>query len=375
VARTRIDYYAILGIDLDANVADIRRAFKRHSRRFHPALNPGDPTAAERFASIASAYEVLSDPQRRDHYDHGGDEVRATPTAPEVGFEGFDFSPGTRRGGVGFKEIFNEVLRRDRVAPGSATPGEDLEHVTRLSFAEALTGARRTVRLTRQERCPPCEGTGDVAAGSTACPACGGAGRVRATRGHMIFTRACVTCGSRGVIDVLPCGRCKGEGRVPQVEALEIEIPGGVRAGSRIEVPGGGNAGRRGGPVGDFALVIELEPHPMFERVADDLVCRVPIAITEAALGAHIEVPTPEGPLTIQIPAGTQAGQRFRLLKRGMPRLERGGRGDLYIEVELRVPRIEDERSRQLLEEFARLNHSDLRKDLVDTLPAATKEG
>jgi molecular chaperone DnaJ len=360
----RIDLYELLGVSPEATVTEIRRAYRRSSRRYHPALNPGDPEASERFEAIARAFAVLSDPDRRALYDRGGEEVRAAPAAPDIGFAGFDFSTGTqRRKGAGFREIFGDLLRPE--SRGAPTRGEDLERRTTLSFGESLAGAQRTLQLVRQDTCPGCGGRGELAFGPVPCPTCRGEGRVRASRGHMIFTRNCSTCGATGSVGARPCGRCTGEGRVTQSEQLEVEIPPGVAHGSRIEMPGAGNAGRRGGPPGDLVLVVEVEPHGFFRRDGDDLLCRIPISMTEAALGAHVEVPTPDGPVTIEVPSGTQSGQRFRLRKRGVPRLTGRGRGDLYVEAEVVVPRIADDRARALLEEFARINPHDPRSGLA----------
>jgi molecular chaperone DnaJ len=189
----------------------------------------------------------------------------------------------------------------------------------------------------------------------------------------MIFTRRCEECDGTGVIGRQTCARCHGEGRAMHSEWIEVQIPAGVDSGSRVRVPGAGNAGRRGGPAGDFVLTVEVEPHPSYRREGADLHCDVPLTIIEAALGAHVEVPTLEGPVTVQVPAGTQAGQRFRLRKRGMPRPGEGTRGDLYLSVRLWVPTVADEQSRALLQEFARRNPHDPRKELAAARPATGK--
>jgi DnaJ-class molecular chaperone len=179
----------------------------------------------------------------------------------------------------------------------------------------------------------------------------------------MIFTRRCADCGGGGTVGRRPCGRCAGEGRVMQSEWIEVRIPPGVADGSRLRVPGAGNAGRRGGPPGDFVMVVRVTPHPFYRREGEDLHCQVPVTITEAALGAHVEVPTPDGSVTIEVPAGTQTGQRFRLRKRGLPRLGEKGRGDLYVEAQVWVPTVHDAESRRLLAEFARRNPLDPRAE------------
>jgi molecular chaperone DnaJ len=363
-----MDLYLLLGVRRNATVAEVRRAWQKHARRLHPDLNPGDPVARQRFEEVSRAFEVLSDAQRRAEYDRG--EVRAAPRprVADVGFAGFDFSAEAQVGSVGFEQIFEGVLAGSAVADAAA-PGEDLEQSARISFDEAFGGATRRLNLVRLGACASCGGTGDVATGPQPCEACGGAGQVRGRRGRMIFTRPCRECASSGVLSHRPCGRCSGEGRSMQSEWVEVAIPAGVREGSRINLPGLGNAGRRGGPPGDFHLVIHVDPHALYRRQDDDLHCEVPVTMTEAALGAHVEVPTPDGPIAIEIPAGTQTGQRFRMRKRGMPRPDGQGRGDLYVEARVWVPVVRDDESRELLREFERRNRHDPRRDLGVAAP------
>jgi len=359
-----MDFYQLLGVRRNATVAEVRRAFQKHARRLHPDLNPGDPVARQRFDEMSRAFEVLSDPQRRAAYDRGEVRVSARPRVPDVGFAGFDFSAEVVAGGVGFHQIFEGVLAGAGPGPDAPAPGEDLEQSARISFDEAFHGAARRLHLVRLAVCPGCGGTGDVAFGPQPCEACSGGGQVRARRGRMIFTRPCRECASSGVLTHRPCGRCAGEGRSMQSEWAEVEIPAGVRDGNSVRLPGQGNAGRRGGPAGDFNLVVHLEPHPLYRRQDDDLHCEVPVTMTEAALGAHVEVPTPDGPVVIEVPAGTQTGQRFRLRKRGIPRPDGQGRGDLYVEARVWVPAVRDDESRELLREFERRNRHDPRRDL-----------
>jgi molecular chaperone DnaJ len=351
-----MDLYAVLGVRKNASAADIRRAYQKLARLLHPDLNPGDPQAAERFRAVSSAFTVLTDAQRRAAYDRG-EAVAVAPGVPEVGFHGFDFSAEVRLGGAGFQEIFGNVLRRPAPAEAvGAARGEDLEQATQLSFEECFRPTRRRVHLVRQDRCPVCQGLGEVALTPRPCPSCQGSGQVRSVRGRMVFTRRCEDCDGAGTIGRRPCPQCAGEGRAMRSEWLEVEIPAGACDGSRIRIPGAGNAGRRGGPPGDFVLVIQVEPHAFYRREGEDLHIEVPVSMVEAALGAHVEVPTPDGPVTIEMPAGTQSGQRFRLRKRGLPRLGEKGRGDLYVEARVWVPPVADDASRELLREFARRN-------------------
>lgn len=358
-----LDYYELLGVRRTASAAELRRAYQRLARLLHPALNPLDPVAAERYRIVTQAFEVLKDPERRARYDGGESEQPPSGSEPQVEFQGFDFSMEAKRASAGFREIFAGLI------PGAASEsapaaGEDLEQATKISFEESLHGARRRVQLARLDACPICDGSGETSMRALACSRCQGSGQLRSRRGHMVFTRSCPECGGRGAL-ARPCARCEGAGRLMQSEWIEVEIPGGVASGSRVRVPGAGNAGRRGGRAGDFVLVIEVEPHPFYERDGEDLLCEIPVTLAEAAAGAHVPVPAPDGPVTIEIPAGTQPGQRFRLRKRGMPRLGEKGRGDLWVKVKLVVPAVTDDHGRALLLELERLHPEDPRKALV----------
>jgi molecular chaperone DnaJ len=346
-----MEMYEALGVRRAASAAEIRRAWQRLSRALHPALNPGDPLAADRYREAAAAFEVLSDPQRRAAYDRGERPATAVAPLPQSGFEGFDFSARVRVEAVGFRDIFDEALRP--AVPLAAQRGEDLEQATRVSFEESMRGATRRVQLVRFEACPHCLGAGDVAFGPLPCPRCHGNGIVRGSRGHMIFSRPCRDCDGTGQLRRAPCPRCAGEGRAAASEWIELRIPPGVGNGSQVRLPGGGNVGRCGGPPGDFLLTVEVEPHPVFRREGDDLHRPVAVGMIEAAMGGHVEVATPDGPVTIEVPAGTQDGQRFRLRKRGVPHLGGEGRGDLWVEARLVVPAVTDDRGRALLRELA----------------------
>ncbi len=344
-----MDLYERLGVRRTAGATEIRRAWQRLSRALHPALNPGDPLAAERYKEAAQAFEVLSDSRRRAAYDRGELPPVAVEPAAEAGFEGFDFSARVQIEAVGFRDIFHPA----REAPAPAERGEDLEQATRVTFEESMAGTTRRVHLVRFEPCKTCGGRGDVATGPTPCARCRGAGTVRGSRGHMIFSRPCGACDGTGQIRRQACDRCDGEGRVIASEWLEVRIPAGVGNGSQVRLSGAGTAGRRGGPAGDFVLTVEVEEHALFRREGDDLHCVVPVGMVEAAMGGHVEVTTPDGTVTIEVPAGTQNGQRFRLRKRGVPRPGEGGRGDLWAEVRVVIPAATDDRARALLRELA----------------------
>jgi molecular chaperone DnaJ len=361
-----MDLYELLGVEREASEAEVRRAYQKRARALHPHLNPGDPEAAQRFEEVSAAFGVLSDPKRRAAYDRGERTEVARPAA-QGSFDGFDFSAEVRVERVGFREIFDAALQPQ--AAIDPARGEDLEQRTRLTFEESLRGTERRLLVERYEACPACQGAGELAATPAPCPRCHGTGQMRGRRGHMLFSRRCGACDGTGALRRRACASCSAEGRVPGSEQLDVRIPPGARSGSAVRLAGCGHSGRRGGPPGDLLLHIDVEEHPVFRREGDDLQCAVPVSIVEAALGSHVEVETPDGPVTIELPAGTQNGQRFRLRKRGMPRLGDGVRGDLYAEVRVSVPTVTDDVGREQLKAFA-LAHPQTREALKAALEA-----
>ena len=356
-----MDLYVILGLPHGASDADIKRAYRRLARRYHPDINPGDRTAEARFRQILQAYETLIDPDRRHRYDLG---FGAEPEGdrPGSGFEGFDFSTrGSDYSGT-FGDLVAEVLT-ERDARRQAPPerGADLHQEVTLAFEEALHGAQRTVTVTRREVCRTCAGSGRTRAAGGACLMCHGGGMVRSVRGHMIFSKTCPACAGSGQQRPRVCEPCGGTGQEARIEPVAIRIPAGIADGERVRLAGRGNAGLRGGPPGDLYVGVHVEPHPLYRRDGDDLHLVVSIAIHEAALGAKVEIPTPDGPARLRVPPGTQSGQRFRLRDRGATSTRDGRRGDLVVEVRLMLPRILDERSKELLREFGKINGENVR--------------
>jgi molecular chaperone DnaJ len=359
-----MDFYVLLGLQHGATDAEIKRAYRRLARRFHPDINPGDRTAEQRFRQILAAYETLIDPQRRHRYDLGfapepEDERRTS------GFEGFDFSArGSDHSGT-FGDLVAEVLsERDSRRPSAPEPGADLHQDLQLEFEEAFRGAQRTVTVTRREVCRTCAGAGRTRTEGVACLACQGSGAVRSVRGHMIFSKTCPSCGGTGQQRPRLCEACSGTGHETRSEGVRVRVPAGVADNERVRVPGKGNAGFRGGRPGDLYITVHVSPHALYTRAGDDLHMVVPIALHEAALGARVEIPTPDGPARLRIPPGTQSGQRFRLRERGAPSTRDGRRGDLVVEVRLMLPRLLDERSKELLREFGRINGDSVRDHL-----------
>jgi molecular chaperone DnaJ len=354
-----MDLYVILGLEHGASESEIKRAYRRLARRYHPDINPGDRTAEARFRQILEAYETLIDPERRSRYDAGsppgGDERPS-------GFEGFDFSGRAADHSATFGDLFAEVLTSRGQQRPARERGVDLHQTLALTFDEAFTGTQRTLTVTRRETCRTCAGSGVTRANASPCLVCQGAGSVRTVRGHMVFSRSCPGCGGTGQQRPRACERCGGSGQITRSEAVQFRIPAGVSDGERVRVPGKGHAGLSGGEPGDLYITMQVSPHPLYRRDGDDLHLTVPIAIHEAALGARIDVPTPDGWARVRVPPGTQSGQRFRLRERGAPSIRDGHRGDLIVEVRLVLPTLLDERSKELLREFGRINGENVRE-------------
>lgn len=338
------DYYKILGVPRSASEEDIKKAYRKLARKHHPDLNPGDAKAEAEFKKLTEANEVLSDPEKRRNYDTYGDPAGPGAQVPP-GFQG--------GGGFSFEDLFTGF--GGRPARQGPERGEDLVHAVRLGFREAFEGTRLSLRINRSEPCLACRGTGESGRKQETCRTCQGKGRLGGGGGFLAFGRACPDCGGRGV-RVPPCPECQGTGRHPRQETVTIAIPPGVEDGARLRVPGKGEAGRRGGGPGDLYLQIGMEADARFERKGANLYLRLPVSFSEAALGAKVEVPTPEGHATIKVPPGTQTGARLRLKGQGMPVPKSDQRGDLFAEIQVVTPQVQDERSKELLRELAELN-------------------
>jgi molecular chaperone DnaJ len=356
-----MDFYIVLGLERGASVSEIKRAYKRLARRFHPDINPGDRMAAAQFRQIAEAYETLSDPDRRRRYDLSG--VQPSPEPAAYGFEGFDFSASVHGASAPtFGDLFADVFGREaRQYDDAPVRGSDLHQSLELNFEDAMRGGQRTIAVTRQEHCRTCKGTGLMHIAETRCSQCQGTGVVKTTRGHMVFSRPCTGCDGSGRRRQTRCPTCHGQQVETRSEPLTVNVPGGLADGARIRVPRKGHAGRSGGESGDLYITVRVRPHPTFRREGDDLHVVVPVAIHEAALGAKIDVLSLDGTARLRVPPGTQSGQRFRLRERGIASPRDGRRGDLIVEVRLVLPKLLDERSKELLREFGRINHENVR--------------
>ena len=383
------EYYETLGVSRQADAEEIRKAYRKLARKHHPDLNPGDKSSEERFKNVQEAYDILSDPKKRQMYDQFGFySENGFPGAPPGGgagqgpqpgfdFSGFDFSdfsgagpgagPGThgRRGeGGGFRDIFSQFFG-GRGAPQQpeAEKGTDLEYVMDIDFWQAIKGTQARLNITRYEICETCHGTGSTGAGEVTCPQCKGTGHVQQMAGAMKFNLTCPRCGGTGKLRNA-CPTCGGDGRVTHTETVDVRIPPGARNGSRLRVPGKGNAGTMGAPPGDLYITTRVEDHPFFHRDGDDIEIKVPLAVWEAALGAKIEVPTIDGRTLLKIPQGTKNGQRFRLREKGVLNARNNRRGDQIVEVAIEAPDPRDERTRELFRELAKLHPEDPRAEM-----------
>jgi molecular chaperone DnaJ len=368
-----MDFYAILGLSRVATLVEIKRAYRRLARRYHPDINPGDGEAEARFKLISEAYAILSDIDRRHRYDLTGrfEGSGSESEARSFGFEGFDFSAGTvgPAGAPTFGDLFAEVLGAHvRHGADESRRGADLHVTLSIPFEQAVRGVDGAVTVMRRQTCAGCLGAGHLPNSAERCTLCLGTGSLRSVRSHMVFSKRCGRCGGQGAVPAA-CRRCDAHGVEIRSETLAVIVPPGTIDGAEVRLVGQGNAGLRGGPPGDLVVVVCVEPHPLFRREGDDLHVVVPIAVHEAALGARVEVPTLEGPVRLRIPAGTQSGQRFRIRARGVPSPRDGRTGDLVVEVRLVLPRSLDERSKQLLRQFGELNSRNVRQDLIDWTP------
>lgn len=378
------DYYQSLGVKRDASAEDIRKAYRRLARKYHPDLNPGDKAAEERFKEIQEAYDVLSEPKKKKMYDQFGfysDQGFAAGGAqqgpnPGFGFGGFDFSDafsgaaGARGGfsGGGFGDLFSQFFgRRGEGGPHSGAPapekGSDLEYALSIGFWQSIRGAQVRLNIHRLDACGVCRGTGSSGGVSGVCPQCNGSGNVTQMAGAMRFSLTCSRCNGTGRLRNA-CPQCRGEGRLAVNETVEVRIPPGAAEGSRLRVPGKGNAGTLGAPSGDLYITIRVEPHSFFSREGDDILIRVPVSVSEAGLGAKIEVPTIDGRAVLKIPQGTQNGQKFRLREKGVNNARKNRRGDQIVEIFIQSPDVRDERTRELLKQLAQFDSRDPRAEL-----------
>lgn len=363
-----MDLYSLLGLNRAASADEIERAYRRLARRYHPGVNPGDRVAEEMYRQIQHAYAVLADLERRREYDRGATRAHV-PVEAAVSFEGFDFSaPAEGPLAATFAELFAGVFHQAAREATTPSRGGDLEVTLDLSFIDAVSGGHFPLSVLRQERCQACGGDGRVPRAAMACPPCGGQGARRFARGHMVFTTPCERCAGSGRLTTQPCRACAGVGLQSRSEVVTIALPPGIERGARVAVPGRGHAGARGGPSGDLYVTVDVGEHPFLRRVGRDLHLTLPLAVHEAALGARVDVPALNGPVRLRIPPGTSSGRRLRVQGHGVPSANGEEPGDLIVETQIVLPPIRDERSRELLKEFGRLNEVDVRRELFTGL-------
>jgi len=399
-AAPKHDYYETLSVPRTASDDEIRKAYRKLARKYHPDLNPGDKSAEDRFKNVQEAYDILSDSKKRQMYDQvgfysengfpgaGPASGRGGARHPNMDFGGFDFSDvfnnarhesEGRRAGAGaagaggFKDIFSQFFRGGGggadVEP-EPEKGADLEYGLNISFWDAIRGTQTKIEITRYEQCPTCHGLGGSEAGSIACPQCNGTGNVSQMAGNMKFNLTCPRCNGRGRLKNA-CPTCHGDGRIAHKEPVEVRIPAGAQNGSRLRVAGKGNAGTMGAPPGDLYITTHVAEHPLFHREGDNIHLEVPVTVPEAGLGAKIEVPTIDGKTLLKIPPGTQNHQKFRLRERGVMNARKGTRGDQIVQVVLQMPDTRDERTKELLRQLTELYPDDPRKNLWEDQPNA----
>jgi molecular chaperone DnaJ len=381
------DYYKTLAVERSASAEDIRKAYRRLARKYHPDLNPGDKAAEERFKKVQEAYDILSDPKKKQMFDQFGfysDSIRgpgpgAGPGGAGFGFEGFDFSDfmgsagrGGQQsrpepGGASFKDLFSEFFRGRAAGPAGPERGTDLEYALDIDFWQAIKGSQVRLAIHRHDTCPECRGSGQGSGGSQSCVECGGSGNVEQMVGAMRFTIQCPRCQGKGKLGNV-CFGCWGEGRISTPENVEVRIPAGLASGSRLRVAAKGNSGLVGGPPGDLYITVRVAPHSFFQRDGDNIGIRVPVTVAEAGLGTKIEVPTIDGKALLKIPQGTQNGQKFRLREKGIFNQRKNVRGDQIVEVYIQQPDVADERTRELLRELARQSSRDPRAQMWSNL-------
>lgn len=349
------DYYQILGVHRNASDVEIKKAFRKLALRWHPDRNPGQAEAEGRFKEAAEAYGVLSDPALRAEYDQFG-------RVGQGGLRGHTDRGFEFRANVDdlFSEIFGDIFGHRRPRGPRPERGADLRYNLTVDFEEGIFGCTRELEIPVRRQCPECDGSGARrGTAPVACPECHGHGRVRFQQGFFSVERECHRCAGEGRVAVDPCPECRGRGSVQQRRRLTVRIPPGVETGSRLRVSGEGESGAHGGPPGDLYVVLTVRPHPLFTRQGQDLLCEVPISIGQAALGAEIEAPTLEGPARVQVPAGTQHGEMLTLKGKGVPRGEKGRRGELKLVVQVEVPRRLTPRQAELLREFEALREEE----------------
>jgi len=374
------DYYSILGVKRDASEADIKKAYRKLARKYHPDVNPGNKEAEEKFKAISQAYEALSDKDKRKIYDEFGEEGLKTGFDPEQarqyrkwqgrGFGRQDQSSYADFGQFkysGFEDVFGDLFGQTGVGGGRATgpvKGRDIESSLEIDFLTAIRGGTTRVTLQKEDVCTVCGGTGRISlSADSVCKTCKGTGQTKVAQGPFNFNQPCPDCGGTGRVGQL-CTRCKGAGTVLNTETIDVTVPAGINDGSRIRLAGKGSHGRGGGPPGDLYIISKVRPHPIFKREGDSLRVDMPVTIGEAMNGAEITVPTPDGPVQLRVPRGTRSGQRLRLKGKGVPNLKTKTPGDLYVTVRVQIPATDEQEALELARKLDKFYRADIRRDI-----------
>ncbi len=387
------DLYQLLGVSRGASEDEIKKAYRKLARKYHPDVNPGNKAAEEKFKQVSAAFEVLSNPEKRKLYDEFGEDAAKLGYDPKKAEAFRAYRDAASRGGVpggghggaggmpdmeGFDlgDLFGELFRNRRAGgagggmedlfgregAGGPTRGEALHAQVRISLREAVTGTERSLAITRPGRCKKCKGSGHFGKPGT-CPTCKGSGKIRQGRGPLSMTSTCPSCAGSGKV-APPCDLCGGTGRVEETARVTVKIPAGVQTGSQVRVAGQGAAGFLGGPPGDLFLEVQVEPHPLVRREGDDLYLPLPVTVPEAMLGAQVRAPTFTGEVTLTVPPHSQSGRKLRLKGQGVPALRGSGRGDLYFELRILVPEKTTAELKTAAETLAHGYQHDLRADL-----------
>jgi molecular chaperone DnaJ len=359
MAPTVKDYYEILGVDKKATQEDIKKAYRRLARKYHPDLNPGDKAAEQKFKELNEAYGVLGDEKKRADYDQYGQ-------TPFEGGAGFDFKTYTSGEGFdfgGFGDVFSDLFGGGGRSETFGVKGPNLAMGLDLSLEEAFSGVTKPITFTREVGCKSCNGTG--AESSRQCDRCKGTGHVASSKGFFRMQQRCSACGGTGRQVTRVCGACGGRGKTIHTESIKVKIPAGADTGSKVRLRGMGGAGEGGGPAGDLQIEITVREHPVFSRKGDNLSVEVPVTFGEAALGAKIKVPTIDGVAAMTLPAGTQGGRKFKLSGKGFPSLKTGKRGDQYVTIKIAVPKNIPEKAKTALQQIEALYGESPRKEMV----------
>ncbi|MGM0436985.1 MAG: molecular chaperone DnaJ [Bacillota bacterium] len=354
------DYYEILGVDKDASQKEIKKAYRKLAKKYHPDMNKDDSDTSEKFKEISEAYEILSDPDKRKRYDRYGHSG--------INDDDFNFDDFAQGGFGGFEDIF-DMFFGGRSGRGSRRrgprKGSDLQYRMEITFEEAAFGAEKEITIPRTETCETCGGNGAKPGTDVkTCPKCDGTGQMRVSQrtpfGQFTQTKTCDRCGGTGKIVKTPCPDCNGTGKQRRHRNLTVNIPAGVQDGNRLRMAGEGEAGEKGAPSGDLYIIISVKEHEIFDRKGDDIYCEVPINFVQATLGDEIKVPTLDGKVKFTIPEGTQPGTTFRLKNKGIPHLNGRGRGDEYIKTKVIIPKHLSQEQKDLLKEFAELSGDEI---------------